>query len=660
MQHSKEAFLYSRHIIGSVVYFLFFLLVSPNFALGQCGNLYFEGAIDGPLSGGTPKAIQLCASGNIADLSIYGFESTSNANASLGTQEFTFPADALSSGDCIWVSNNSTTQFSAWFGFNSCYSSGQVNSNGDDSYILYCSGAVVDMMGQSGTDGSGQPWEYLDGWINASDAVANPVFDATEWNYSTPNALDGESDNGTASNPYPNTNVNCPGLVCDAFLTIGTATCDANTAGADTYTATFNFTDSDATGSYTVSITNSNGTLSSTSIVNAASATITVTGATEGTPVIVNISDGVVCDVTETISSPICNPPATFACAGGGSLIMGQGFEDPYTSQTGWTYTSSIGTCTVGTDIWDLQTGTLGNISASIGSGFWGIQDLQSANCSPVGTETLTFSTITIPAGATYTSVEVCYDIYNQLFDATDNMGASITVDGCEEVSGNIFTGNGSEVPWTKYCNIVPVMPGSTVDLIISVTQNGGTDYGGIDNVTICESSSMAMTACVPLEPLTCPTGQTLIAGQDFDITNTWTYTAYPDPWQNAAGSDFWGIGSSQGSVSSCAGDAWVIEDIQAAGSPANSTPGDPSLVLPGTNTTSPGGSVMDGEGYLIFDDITIGTGVTSVDLTVTISNSVGWDAGDDITLTPFINGTAGCRWRFGWDGIIHCKQCRW
>lgn len=49
----------------------FFFMASIHL-FGQCGNLYIGGVIDGPLTGGTPKAIQICASGDVADLSIYG------------------------------------------------------------------------------------------------------------------------------------------------------------------------------------------------------------------------------------------------------------------------------------------------------------------------------------------------------------------------------------------------------------------------------------------------------------------------------------------------------------------------------------------------------------------------------------------------------------
>ncbi len=204
------------------------LTLSANLS-AQCGNLYIAGVIDGPLPGGTPKAIQLCASGAIADLSTYGIESITNGGGSGGAEEFTFPADMLNAGDCTWITTD-LAQFNAYFGFDACYESGTVNANGDDAFILYCGGVAEDAFGDPNTDGTGEPWEYLDGWAFSSDMAANPVFTDTDWTYSGPNALDGETSNGAAASPYPNAVANCPVIVFDcpaAMANIGDV-CDDN------------------------------------------------------------------------------------------------------------------------------------------------------------------------------------------------------------------------------------------------------------------------------------------------------------------------------------------------------------------------------------------------------------------------------------------------
>ena len=89
-----------------------------------------------------------------------------------------------------------------------------MNHNGDDVLLLYQSGAVIDSFGELGVDGSGTPWETLDGWAYRNNGVSanGGTFDAGNWSFSGPNAWDGNdnvnggSDNGTnatATPPFP-------------------------------------------------------------------------------------------------------------------------------------------------------------------------------------------------------------------------------------------------------------------------------------------------------------------------------------------------------------------------------------------------------------------------------------------------------------------------
>ena len=77
--------------------------------------------------------------------------------------------------------------------------------NGDDAIELFCNGAVVDIFGDINTDGTGQSWEYLDGWAYRKDNIGpdGSTFVDSNWTYSGPNALDGESSNATASTAFP-------------------------------------------------------------------------------------------------------------------------------------------------------------------------------------------------------------------------------------------------------------------------------------------------------------------------------------------------------------------------------------------------------------------------------------------------------------------------
>ena len=110
---------------------------------------------------------------------------------------------------------------------------------------------------------------------------------------------------GVANLPAANTDfADCEPSVCDLMLVEGTATCDANTTGTDTYTAIFTFTDTDGLGTYTV--TASNGTPDMATVVDMASGTITVTGATEGIDVVLTITDGTDCNLMVTVMTPTC------------------------------------------------------------------------------------------------------------------------------------------------------------------------------------------------------------------------------------------------------------------------------------------------------------------------------------------------------------------
>ncbi|RCL75087.1 MAG: hypothetical protein DBW72_03665, partial [Flavobacteriales bacterium] len=64
--------------------------------------LIITGVIDGPLSGGVPKAVELYALSDIGDLSEYGLGSANNGGGTDG-QEFTFPSVSVNQGEYIYV-----------------------------------------------------------------------------------------------------------------------------------------------------------------------------------------------------------------------------------------------------------------------------------------------------------------------------------------------------------------------------------------------------------------------------------------------------------------------------------------------------------------------------------------------------------------------------
>ena len=172
--------------------------------VGGCGNLIITGLIDGPVTGGLPKAIEFYALADIPDLSIYGFGSANNGGGSDG-EEFSFPADAVAAGTYIWVATEASV-FEGFFGFPPTYTDNLAPSiNGDDAIELFCNGMVIDVFGDINQDGSGTPWEYRDGWAYrvADTGPDGSFFELSHWTFSGPDALDGFNTNAAANNPFP-------------------------------------------------------------------------------------------------------------------------------------------------------------------------------------------------------------------------------------------------------------------------------------------------------------------------------------------------------------------------------------------------------------------------------------------------------------------------
>ena len=167
------------------------------------GELIITGLFDGPLSGGTPKGVELYVNADIADLSLYGLGSANNGGGSDG-QEFTFDAVSASAGDFIYVASESTN-FTSFFGFAPDYTDGAMLINGDDAVELFFNGSVADVFGDINMDGTGEPWDHVDGWAYRVDGTGpdGSTFVLGNWSFSGTDALDGETSNGTAANPVP-------------------------------------------------------------------------------------------------------------------------------------------------------------------------------------------------------------------------------------------------------------------------------------------------------------------------------------------------------------------------------------------------------------------------------------------------------------------------
>lgn len=179
------------------------------------GDLVITGVIDGPLAGGTPKAIQLFARNDVSDLSRYGIGTANNGG---GTDGVEFPlSGSASAGHFLYIASD-TANFEAYFDFSPDFTTGVANINGDDAVELFfdsegdgfaspaaADDIVVDVFGDIEADGNGTPWEYLDGWAYRVSGTGpdGSTFGLENWTFSGPNALDDATDNATASSPFP-------------------------------------------------------------------------------------------------------------------------------------------------------------------------------------------------------------------------------------------------------------------------------------------------------------------------------------------------------------------------------------------------------------------------------------------------------------------------
>ncbi|MCH2233636.1 MAG: FG-GAP-like repeat-containing protein [Crocinitomicaceae bacterium] len=204
-------------------------------------ELIISAVYDGPLSGGTPKGIELFVAQDIADLSLFGIGSANNGGGTDG-EEFTFPAVAATAGSYIYIASEST-QFNNFLGFAPDYTDGSIGINGDDAIELFKSNVVIDVFGDINIDGTGQPWEYLDGWASRDSCSLpnNGTFTISEWNFSGINALDGEATNSTSTTPIPIGIFACPPPCTPSYGTDMQTTCDSYTwMDGNTYTSSNN------------------------------------------------------------------------------------------------------------------------------------------------------------------------------------------------------------------------------------------------------------------------------------------------------------------------------------------------------------------------------------------------------------------------------------
>jgi hypothetical protein len=161
------------------------------------------GVFDGPLTGGIPKFVEVRFNEALPDASVCGIGSANNGGGTDG-QEFTFPAVAVSAGQFVYVASEAA-QFEVYMGFPPDYTSSAADINGDDAIELFCNGAVIDVFGDINVDGTGEPWDHLDGWAYrvVGTGPDGSTFELNNWTFSGVDATDGCTTNAGCASVFP-------------------------------------------------------------------------------------------------------------------------------------------------------------------------------------------------------------------------------------------------------------------------------------------------------------------------------------------------------------------------------------------------------------------------------------------------------------------------
>lgn len=131
-------------------------------------------------------------------------------------------------------------------------------------------------------------------------------------------------------------------------------------------------------------------------------------------------------------------------------------------------------------DVWDNISAFTGDIpGSSDGVLFWGMQDLNNGNGGGNFDHTIETDWVDVSA---YNSVEITFDYYTKGFDGGDDLSYQVAYD--MGAFGAVVDLNDNTLAWTPISINAP--NGTTsVKLRLIASQNGGSDYGGWDNLEV-------------------------------------------------------------------------------------------------------------------------------------------------------------------------------
>ncbi len=282
------------------------------------------------------------------------------------------------------------------------------------------------------------------------------------------------------------------------------------------------------------------------------------------------------------------------------TVIAAQDFEGM--ASDNWSYTVTPAPYNSGGfDVWDTVSSVGTIASASSGTYFWGMRDLDNPNGGGPFWHYLTFDSIDVSG---YTNVTVSFDYNSVGYDTAWGDTLAFWIEFNSDTTWNTMNvGAANTNGWSSVTISVPA--GSQwVRVRFGSVQNGGSDYAGVDNLKVT-GTSMSSSITVP-------------AYQDFEgaSTDNWTYTEYPAAY-NSGGFDVWDTVMSIGTISAPSSGSymWGMRDL---------------------DNPNGGGPFWH---YLTFDTVNI-MGMSNLQLSFDYQ-TIGFDASDSIAYwVEFNNGT--------------------
>jgi hypothetical protein len=184
---------------------LTFLCASVLLASSAQAALLITEVVDGDLSGGNPKFVEITNTG-ASNYTFTGGGIIMQANASADTAiDVSLTGLTINAGDSFVIqstANGGQAIFESTYGFAADVYTPAGFGNGDDRYALALVDAptqadIVDIYGDFGVQGTSAVWNYLDSYAfrKATSVTANGgVFVASDWTYGGPLALDAPAD----------------------------------------------------------------------------------------------------------------------------------------------------------------------------------------------------------------------------------------------------------------------------------------------------------------------------------------------------------------------------------------------------------------------------------------------------------------------------------